>query len=77
LGDGPQNLQREHALWGGGVDWVTQGLEMCAAGFQLLNDLQEVLYRSGQSIKTDYNQCLSGLDAAQSACKNGAAPRGA
>ena len=39
MGDGPQNLQREHALWGGGVDWVTQGLEMCAAGFLLLATL--------------------------------------
>jgi hypothetical protein len=40
LGDGPQNLQREHALWGGGVDWVTQGPEMRAAGLKLLDHLE-------------------------------------
>ena len=69
--------QREHALWGSGVDRIAQGPEIRATGFQLLDDLQEVLHRSRQSIETDYDECLSRLDAAQKACQNAAAARGA
>jgi hypothetical protein len=50
---------------------------MRAAGLQLFDDLEEVLHRSRQSIKTDHNQCLSRLNVAQKACQNGAAPRSA
>jgi hypothetical protein len=50
---------------------------MRAAGLQLLDNLEEVLHRSRQSIKTDHDKGLSGLDAAQKACQDRAAPRGA
>ena len=38
LGDGARHLQREHALWRGGVDRVVQAAEMRASGFELLDD---------------------------------------
>jgi hypothetical protein len=50
---------------------------MRAAGLQLLDNLEEVLHRSRQSIKTDHDKCFSGLDAAKKACQDRAAPRGA
>jgi hypothetical protein len=50
---------------------------MRAPGLQLLDDLEEVLHRSRQSIKTDHDEGLSGLDAAQKACQDRAAPRSA
>ena len=47
LGDSTQHLQREHALWRGGVDRVAQAAEMRAGGLELLNDGEEVADRAG------------------------------
>ena len=46
LGDGAQHLQREHALCGRGVDWVSQAPEMRPRCLQLFDDRQQVAFRA-------------------------------
>ena len=67
LGDGTQHLQREHALWRGGVDRVAQAAEMRAGGFELLDDREEMADRAGQAIEPDHDQGFAGADLVQQA----------
>ena len=67
LGDGTQDLQREHALWRGGVDRVAQAAEMRALGFELLDDVEQVTDRPGEAIQSDHDEGLAGSDLAQQA----------
>jgi hypothetical protein len=59
LGDHAQHLQREHALWRGGVGRVVQA-EMRASGFELLDDGEEMADRAGQAIEPDHDQVSLG-----------------
>ena len=67
LGDGTQHLQREHALWRGGVDRVAQAAEMRALGFELLDDVEQMADRPGEAIEPDHDEGLAGSDLAQQA----------
>ena len=67
LGDGTQHLQREHALWRGGVDRVAQAAEMRASGLELLDDGEEMADRAGEAIEPDHDQGFAGADLVQQA----------
>ena len=77
LSDGAENLQREHALWGGGVDWIAQAAEMRAAGFELLDDGEQVADRAGEAIEADDGEGFAGADFAEQAGKDRAGSIGA
>ena len=70
LGDGTQHLQREHALWRGGVDRVAQAAEMRALGFELFDDIEQVTDRPGEAIQPDHDEGLAGSDLAQQTCQH-------
>ena len=64
LGDGAKHLQREHALWRGGVDRVAQ----MRTGS--LDDREEMADRAGPAIEPDHDQGFAGADLIQQARQN-------
>jgi len=60
-----QDLQREHALWRGGIDRIAQTAEMRAPGFELSDHGKQVGYRAGEAIEPDDHQGLAAADVMQ------------
>ena len=77
LSDGAEHLQREHALRGCGVDRIAQAAKMRAAGFELLDDGEQVADRAGEAIEADDGEGFAGADIAQQAAEHGPASIGA
>jgi hypothetical protein len=74
LSDGAERLQREHALWRGGVDWILQGTEVRALRFQLLDDAEQMPDGTGEAVEPHHHQGLAGADAVQQLRQHRTAP---
>jgi len=77
LGDGAQHLEREHALRRRGVDRVTQGSEVRAARFELLDRREQVADGAGEAVEAHDDQGVVGPDVAQQPGQHGPAAVGA
>src|ERR1700733_5069000 len=64
LCDGAQHLQREHALWRGGVEGIAQAAEMRPLRLELLDDGEQVADRAGEAVEPDHDQSFAGADLA-------------
>ena len=77
LGDGAQNLERKHALRGGGVDGIAQTAKMRPRGFELLDDREEMADRARQAVEPHDDEGVALADVAEQAGEHRAGAIGA
>ena len=77
LGDGAEDLEREHALGGGGIDRVAQAAEMRARGLELLDDGEKMADGAGETVEPHDDEGIAAANVAKDAGEHRPAAIGA